>query len=307
MPLINTADALFLGDLAVARAYQGDVLVWPTAGSSTLTVTLAKVSGQAKVTISTAYNGATPDIYRFYLSENGGAWTFKYEGGAGPHTFNVGYSKNYQAKVESFKSGLLLNTAYSNTVTTDAAPPPPTVQKIWEGTQVEYAVFKGNGGIRAYDSGPGYSGYFSSTYGNQKTNFRFNIPGDVRWCKSVDKVEFSAWNDHAYWQDGSDYPGRYVSLALHHYSDLDYTKGVRYGSTGTFKQYKAPYRDSWVGNVEWVDITHQVCPDRYAVWDEFRRHGAQGITMNWAPNNNQGYYGYVRNDVRLRITYTVET
>lgn len=301
MPLLNTADAIYLGQASIARAYQGDVLVWPTGDSSTLSVTLVKVANEPKVTVSTGYGGAQPDTYRYYLSENGGAWTYKYEGGPGPHTFTVGHSRQYQAKVESFKSGLLIQTAYSNTVTTDPAPPPPTQQKVWTGTRVEWGTWRGNGTQRYHNSGALYSGYYSSNHGNQRSSTRFNIPGDVRWCKSIDNVEVSAYNDHSY-----NYSGRTVYMALHHYSDLNSANGVRYGMTGAFASWSVP-RDGWIGGSEWISIRNYICPGRYYVWDEFRRHGAQGISFHQAPTNSQGYYGYVRNDVRLRITYTVET
>lgn len=297
---INSALALKVDGTDAVKAYMDGNVVWPTGSATVLSVSIAKVANQAKVTVSTAVSGLDPDTYRYYLSENNGAWTYKYEGGPGPHTFNVGYSKSYRAKVEAFKSGLLIKTAYSGSVTTDAAPPPPTQQKVATLSRAEFASYNGSGTQRTDSDGltHGYSGYVSSTHGNQRCSFRFNIPSDVRWCKSIDKVEMSAYNLWAYYNNG-----RTVRMALHHYGDLTSTS---YGSTGVFAEYSAG-KPGWVGGAEWINITNYTCPGRYKVWDEFRRFGATGLHFHQGPSNSYNYYGYVRNDVRLRITYTVYT
>lgn len=298
---INSALALKVDGTDAVKAYMDGSVVWPTGSATVLSVSIAKVANQAKVTVSTGTTGLTPDTYRYYLSENNGAWTFKYEGGPGPHTFNVGYSKSYKAKVEAFKSGLLIKTAYSGSVTTDAAPPPPTQQKVVTLGRVEWGTWRGNGTQRFRNADQLFSGYYSSNHGNQRSATRYNIPADVRWCKSIDKVEVSAYNLHAYYNSG-----RTVRMALHHYSDLNSANGIRYGSTAPFAQFSAG-KPGWVGGAEWINITNYVCPGRYYVWDEFRRWGATGIHFYQGASNSQSYYGYVRNDVRLRITYTVYT
>jgi hypothetical protein len=305
--LINTADQIYLGDQSVSRVYQGDVLVWPSESGNTLSAALTKIAGQAKVRCTVSYDGTDPDEYKYWLSVNGGAYQLKGTTAATTFDMSTTYSSKNRAKVESLKNGLLITTALTNEVTTDAAPPPPTKQKTVTLSRVEWGTWRGNGTQRYYNSNALYSGYFSGTNGNQRSSARFNIPGDLRNCKSVDKVEFSAWNDHAYNGDLTSSPGRTVWLAVHHYGDLNSANGIRYGSTAPFASFRAAKRDAWVGGAQWVDITNYVCPGRYSVKEEFRRWGAQGLHFHQAPNNSQAHYGYVRNDVRLRITYTVYT
>ena len=300
MPHINSAKALYIGDLTIAKAYMNNVQVWPPPVTNVLAATLSKIPGQAKVRSSVQFAGSTPTSFKHYLSVAGGAWTLKYSGPLAVVDIGTSYSSSNQAKVESFDGSALLKSALSNKVTTDAAPPPPTQQKTVTLSRTEWGSYNGSGQRRTDADGTtyGYSGYYSSTQGNQKSSFRFAVPADVRNCKSVDKVEISVYNIHAYGNAGRD-----VQLALHHYSDLGTTTA---GSTGTFAARLAG-KPGWVGGAEWIDITNFTCPGRYTVKEEFRKHGAWGVTMNSGPTNSQAYYGYVRNDVRLRITYTVYT
>ena len=302
MALLNTAAQLYMGTTPVVKAFKGGVQVWPPPVTNTLSASLVKVANQSKVTASAASSGTAVANYKYYLSVGGGAWTHKATQPGASLTIDTSFSSTNQVRVESFDAAgnLLAGPVYTNTVTTDAQPPPPTLQKTVTLSRAEWASYKGNGAQRTDSDGLtyGYSGYYSSTWGNQKSNFRFDIPSDLRNCKSVDKVEVSIYNVHAYNNSGRD-----VQLAIHHYGDLSANTS---GSSGTFTT-RTGGKPGWVGGAEWIDITGYVLPNRYWMAEEFRVHGACGVTMNSGPTSSQAYYGYVRNDVRMRFTYTVYT
>lgn len=305
MPLINTADKLYLGTTPVLRAYKAGVLVWPPAPTieNTLSAVLARKGSSADLTCSASWSGTTPTLFKYYLSTNGGAWVLK--GSTAATTLNMAssYNSSNQAKIESFDGSVLLKTAYSNTVAIGSAPPPPTQQRTWQAQRSAFASYNGNGTKRTDSDGTtyGYSGYYSGTHGNQKCCFKFDIPNEIRNCKSIDKVEFWGYNLHSYYNSG-----RQLQVAIHH-GDLSNS-----GSSATFVQAFGGKpgqigggnpNDGW----DWIDITNHKVPGRYIVKEEFRIYGAQGIAFNPGPSNAQDYYGYVRNDIHLRITYTVYT
>lgn len=203
-------------------------------------------------------------------------------------------------------TGLAANTTYSYTLTarsgsvvlsSDTAsaktPARPQTQKTWTGSRTSYASW--TGGCANRGTAELYSGYYSSTQGNQRSHANFTIPAEIRNCVRIDQVWISAWNLHSF--NGS---GRTVQLAVNHGA----TAGASCGSTGTAVGLSAA-KPGWVGGAEWVEVGGYVCPGRTTIKEEFRVNGAQGFTFNQGPDNNQAYYGYCRNDVRIRIVYTV--
>lgn len=311
MGLINDADAVLMGDVPVGKVYSGHIQVWPPPVVDTANVTLV-VNDPANgpwVRAFGSFNGQTPDQWRFYLSEDGGSWQLKSSGSATVVDIATSWETECWVKVETLLGGQLLATGYSNKVTVGSEPVPETEQKTVTLYATRSATYNGSNVNRNVPEM--YGGMFSgSAQGEQKSMCYFAVPDDVRYCISVDKVEFSFYTDHHWYPTGGlvrfaphrqNYPGGFPATF----------PGAEYP---TFGEYSAD-RDRWVGggsSRNWLDITNNVPSGwGHTMATEFRTQGCWGFVIN-APNTTSRYYGWwhgatMTNKPGLRITYTVYT
>ena len=198
----------------------------------------------------------------------------------------------YVYDISAQKAGQQVATAMTGQIITPARG---TVQKDVILGRREYQSYYGSGSRRTNTSDM-YSGYYSSNNGNQRCLALFDIPADVRGCVSIDAIYLSAWNIHAYNNSGVT-----KQCVITHHSTL--ASGT-YGSTATFFTTKAG-KPGWVSGGEWFEVKNYQCPGRTSVAEEFRTNGATGFGFGPGPDNSQSYYGYARNDFRMRFIYTV--
>ena len=310
MPLLNTANALYIGGTAALKAYQNGVQVWP-GNQNSLSVSAAMGDiNVPSVTVSTAYSGIQPGYYRYYYRHNGGNWVFFTQGGAGPVSISTSYNVTFQARVDSFtSSGALITTGYSNNVAVPSPPPPPTQQRVWSGTPVEAkSYYKKTSGsswlVRSDGDGSSrcYYGWISSTWGEQQSQVRYDIPAEIRNCISVDRVEMSWYNHWHFYNSG----GR-VSMVAHHNPSL----GSYGGNTQPLVdgngqvRWSAP-KPGQIGETQWYDLGWLTSAGRTNIYEEIRVNGLQGFGLVPAFGGDAGY-GYAAMNPTLRITYTVYT
>ena len=201
-------------------------------------------------------------------------------------------SKAYSYTIEA-KSG---STVLSTDAASASTPARPTTTKTVTLSAASSGSYTGSNALRATSSR--YSGYYSSSQGQQKSSFHFAIPAEVRNCVAITKVEFSCRNSHSYNNSGvTQY------LAITHTSSAGSTFP---GSTGLFGG-RFSNKGGWYGNAEWVNITNDREPTfNDTVAGNFRSRGAWGIVLA-APSSSQAYYSYWQAGARLRITYRVYT
>jgi hypothetical protein len=286
MAVINTATSVRMGTVEAKAVYLGTTKVWPPASANTVTPVLTSVipADPARVKITTTWTGTQPDQYKFYLNN-----VLKWTGGIGPHEFDVAWATAYTAKVETFKSGSLLATGTSNTVTTPAAPPPAAVHKFVELEAIASASYNQSGQNR--NVGECYYGYVSGIHGLQKSLWIWDIPAAVRNCVSVDRIDVRVYNIHAYLNSGGS-----TGLVVHHGTSLP--QGFP-GSTGILTHmgsqwligtpkpgYMSQDGSGWMTNIHVLSA-----PGRTTLAEEFRVNGAWGMGLA-SPSTSTNHYGY---------------
>jgi hypothetical protein len=287
MAVINTAASVRMGTVEAKAVYLGTTKVWPPASANTVSVTLANVipADPAKVRATAATGGIQPDQYKFYLNNQ----LVLTATTPGPHEFPVAWATAYTAKVETFKSGSLLATGTSNTVTSPAAPPPAAVHKLVELEAFASASYNQSGQNRAV--GECYYGYTSSVHGLQKSLWIWDIPADVRNCVSIDRIDVRVYNIHAYLNSGGS-----TGLVVHHGTTLP--QGFP-GSTGILQYngqnwligtpkpgYMSQDGSGWMTNIHVLSA-----PGRTSLAEEFRVNGAWGMGLA-SPSTSTNHYGY---------------
>jgi hypothetical protein len=207
-------------------------------------------------------------------------------------------STNYSYRLDVYRKGVLVGSPTAS-ASTQAVPPPQYQQKIATLNAVQTASYNGAGTNRGV--GEMYFGWYSSTNGLQKSQFRIAVPADLRNCVSVDKVEVSIMGRHTYPSGGTT-----TTLVVHHNSDLAGSFG---GSTTSITD-RSIGKPGYFGGSEWADVTANWSVGRgFTVAEEFRVHGAQGFGL-MAPGGStaQAYYGYADGGTspRVRFHYTVK-
>jgi hypothetical protein len=291
-PVIGTAT----GNRQVSRIWVGtsggNRLVWQRVPALSLTATPVAWDG-----IDLAWTDLGPGVtYNVDCDPSGrlvtgtAAESFQHRGLSG--------GVYYAYRVDAFSGGTKIAEAHSN-ATTPAKPQPQFVQKVWQGAAVEAASYTGSNALRGRS--PLYYGYYSSNQGTQKSQVRFAIPGEIRNCVSVDRVELRWWNQHTYLGTG----GR-VSIVGHHNPSLS-TYGGNTGPLlerdGSQVRWPAP-RANWINSTEWFDLGWLTSAGRYSVAEEIRIHGLHGFGLVAADGGQNGY-GYASADPILKVTYTV--
>jgi len=212
--------------------------------------------------------------------------------------------------------GLVASTAYSYTVrayrsgvevgprdtVSFTSPARPTVQKTFESSRAQYASYHENGSNRG--SAELYYGWFSTNWGVQKSQARWDFPADMRNCISIDSIQLRWWNQHHFLISGG-----VVGMSVHHNTNLGGSYGGSTGSiritstTGSAVNWAAP-RNGWINGTEWFD-QNTTFTDRMTVREEFRAAGAQGFELRTNQGGSQNGYGYASNDVIIKVVYTV--
>jgi len=163
------------------------------------------------------------------------------------------------------------------------------VEKTWSGYGAWTGTY-GSDGERRNDS-YAYYGYYSSTWGNQRSLVGFDVPNEVKNADSITSIRFKIYNRHHYLNSG----GR-IYLGTHDYSSRPGTwDGSRVDEQ--INDYAAP-------KPGWVDET---------LGSNFRdafKAGAKGIALGPGPSNSQSYYGYADDHTQankpwLKIVYKV--
>ena len=127
MPLINTADRLYIGTAAAAAAYKNGDRVWPPdSGVSTVTATLAQTTAPT-VRLTISHTGEVPVLFKLYRTTST-AWTFwKDVAVGGAYDYTTTYSTTISMKVEAYYADGSAIIAYSNPV----AVGPPLRPRRW--------------------------------------------------------------------------------------------------------------------------------------------------------------------------------
>ena len=320
MPLLNDAVNVKMGAVQVAAVYKAGVKVWPKPVVNTLSASLRVMDPSEHPTrsgvwvyVGTSYSGTTPDLYKYYSSTNGGAWTYLYEANESAAIFETSYSSTVAIKVETFAGSTGLNTAITNTVTTGARPI-TYVQREWYGYAADAKSYRGNNAQRTDASGLAncYYGMTTlsggSTWGEQKSLARFDIPGEIRNCVSVDSVQIKWYNLHH-----NNNSGGQVSMVAHHNTTLGTTFGGSTGAllldTGASVLWPAP-KPGWINGQappnEWYHVGFLHSSGRPTIYEEIRVQGLQGFGLirPVGISGNAGY-GYAARNPRLYIKYTV--
>lgn len=312
MPILNAATNMYLGTDLVKGVYRNGVLVWPPGSGNRVSASLALLSGST-VRLTVSWVGEMPTSYKIWTSVNGGAWTYWTEQTLqGAHDYTTTYSSSIRMRVVAYYAGFAPDVeVLSNTVTIGAAPPPPTTQKFVELEAVASASYNGSNANRG--SNELYYGYASSTHGQQKCLWNWNIPADARWCISIDRIDVRVYNIHAYLNSGGS-----TGLVVHHGSNI----GGNYpGSTGILQHgganwligtpkpgYMSQDGSGWMTNIQVL-----TAPGRTTLAEEFRTQGAVGMGLA-SPSSSTNHYGYAAGAAypsgqrpAIRIWYTVYT
>jgi hypothetical protein len=215
---------------------------------------------------------------------------------AASHT-GLAASTAYNYRVDGLRGGLVVASANVNGITTLA---PQYAQRTWSGLATAVASY-GQSGAKRTDTSNAYAGYYSSTWGTQRSLWTFDIPAEVRSCHSIDSVKVAVWSAHTYQNSGAS-----VGLVVHHGSVAG---GTFPGSTGAFGTFHAP-KGGWVGQTGdgWLDVGRYTTPGRTTVAEEIRAHGATGFGLAATTTSQAGYMyatGTGADRPKLAITYTV--
>lgn len=158
-------------------------------------------------------------------------------------------------------------------------------------------------GVREYN-GRMWIGYGDSLK-DQHSGAFFPIPGAVRWCAAVTKVEVSFRVQYA-----NSRTKQWPLVVMVNPKDGSWP-ATWPGSTGRFMYPVAYGTDTWLGctgTAEWLDITNLSVPGWGLIKDLVRNDTLKGI--GFAPDQNSGY-GYANFSTapairpRLRVQYSV--
>lgn len=182
-----------------------------------------------------------------------------------------------------------------------STPARPTVQKTYESVRAQYASYHENGSNRG--SAELYYGWYSTNWGVQKSQARWDFPADMRNCISIDSIQLRWWNQHHFLVSGG-----VVGMSVHHNTNLGGSYGgstgsLRLGGTGGSVYNWAAPRGSWISGSEWFHH-NDTWTDRTTVREEFRVMGAQGFELRTNQGGSQNGYGYASNDVIIKVVYT---
>lgn len=276
----------------ISKAWVGDATGVPRLyyqRTAPMALTASPASSSAVNLSWTAVPGATYTLTRGGTTVYSGTGTSKQDTGLVASTT---YTWTVVAVVGGSEAGRATASAKTNAQATQ--------QKTITLEAVSSASYNGSGTNRGIDAC--YFGWYSSTHSTQRSQFRINVPADLRNCVSVDKVEVSIMGRHTLPNGGTT-----VSLVVHHNPSLGGNYG---GSTATVTDRNIG-KPGYFGGAEWVDVTNAVSSGRYSVKEEFRVHGAQGFgLMSPGGSSSQSYYGYADgiggpNVPRVRFHYTV--
>ena len=303
-----------------ANSFQDTVLMPSTGYSYTIDAYLG-----GTLTSSSSASATTParaDIGTYYQNL---AWNYAEIGWTDSQQNSVDqydtYLNNVYQETSSSPSdhlsgvGLAASTAYTGMVvsyrggveiaprgyTSFTSPARPTVQKVYESVRAQYASYHENGSNRG--SAELYYGWYSTNWGVQKSQARWDFPADMRNCISIDSIQLRWWNQHHFLASSG-----VVGMAVHHNTNLGGSYGGSTGSIGIYGigdnyNWPAP-RQSWINGTEWFHMNDGYTPGRTSVKEEFRVNGAQGFELRTNQGGSQNGYGYASNDVIIRVTYT---
>jgi hypothetical protein len=229
---------------------------------------------------------------------------------------------HYRYKVQ-FTSLHNPSTATGDAVTPAVPPPPPPPtpevpnppQQVQKFVEIEATrSISVNGSDQNRNVAQCYYGYYGSNNGNQKSQWYWPIPDDVRNCVSIDRIDVRVYNIHAFLNSGGT-----TGLVVHH-NPVPGGYGATWpGCTeilthmgsqwliGTPKPgYMTQDGSGWMTNIHVLSA-----PGRTTLAEEFRVNGAQGMGLV-APNADQSHYGYAAGadapsgqKPAIRIWYTV--
>lgn len=150
--------------------------------------------------------------------------------------------------------------------------------------------YKGNGDKRT-DTSDCYYGYYSSTWGNQKSLIGWDVPAAVQGCVAITEATLEIYNLHHYENSGGEMP-----LGTHTKTSAPSTWGVGGGQANINKTTvpKTGWKTYTLGNT---------------FKDSFKDDGAKGIAVGPGPTTSTHYYGYCAgrsSGTSLRPTLTLK-
>lgn len=164
------------------------------------------------------------------------------------------------------------------------------VTKTWSGNSDWSQSYQGDKSQRS--TSYLYYGYYSSSWGNQRSLIGFNVP-DLSGVVEVTKVRLKFYNVHHYMNSGGD-----INVALHDYT----TKPTTWDSA------RVDNNEYTVGSAPkpgWVDFNFGA-----TVRNKFKNNGIKGVGLGPGVTTSTNYYGYAANHASstvpwLQIQYTV--
>ena len=157
------------------------------------------------------------------------------------------------------------------------------VTKTWSGYATATQCYNGSGNQK---SGDLYYGYYSSTQGNQRSMFVFDMP-DLRGTVAVTGVRIKFYNQHHFWNSGGSIP-----TGLHVNAGIPGTWTGAYENLQTLGNAPKPgWVDAWMG-------------------DNFKNYVKayliKGFILGPGPSNSTDYYGYATNNAPyMEVQYQV--
>jgi hypothetical protein len=245
-----------------------------------LTSNVTTINNGGSLTLTATLTGGTGTVYFRSGSVTGAVVTSK---ASAPYTVTVAptadvtYYATYSASgdyLASNSAGRVINVKQ-------------VVTKTWSGYATWVASYDGGSDKR---SGTDlYYGYYSSTWGNQRSLVGFAIP-DLSGCIAVTSARFKFYNEHHFQNSGGD-----IIIALHDYAS----------EPSTWSGSRVDEAEQTVGDAPkpgWVDMTCDA-----SIRDKLKTLGVKGFGFGPGPSNSQSYYGYVKgsSDPWCEIKYTV--
>jgi hypothetical protein len=233
------------------------------------------------------------------------------------HDTGLEARSRYRYEVQ-FASAHNAQTQYGSATTLEAPPPPPPAapQRVQKFVEVEATrSITVNGSDQNRNVAQCYYGNYGSNNGNQKSQWYWPIPADVRNCVSIDRIDVRVYNIHAFLNSGGS-----TGLVVHH-NPVPGGYGATWpGATGILTHmgnqwligtpkpgYMSQDGSGWMTNIHVLSA-----PGRTTLAEEFRVNGAQGMGLV-SPDANQSHYGYAAGasapsgqKPAIRIWYTVE-
>lgn len=160
--------------------------------------------------------------------------------------------------------------------------------KRWTGNSTWSASYAGDNSKRSPEEL--YYGYYSSTWGHQKSLVGFAIP-DLSGCIEVTSAKFQFYNKHHYLNSGGN-----IYIALHDYAS----------EPSTWSDGRVDKEEQTVGDAP-KPGTVSLSLDA-SIRGKLKTAGVKGFGFGPAPSNSQSYYGYASDassNLFCEINYTV--